>query len=95
METDTANFVASIGVTILLLAYFLQLAKLITSEGVLYLSLNFVGGAIAAVSSYFLNVTAFVVLEGTWSLMAFFLLLRMKPKSTLQISEEGPKHFFS
>ena len=76
MDPDSANLMASVGVTILLLAFFLQLMKFISSESKTYLVLNVVGGAIAAVSSYFLGVMAFVVLEGTWSLMAFTLLFK-------------------
>lgn len=50
--------------------------KFISSESKVYLALNFVGGAIAALSSYFLGVMAFVVLESTWSFMALVLLVK-------------------
>lgn len=83
MTTDVANSVASVGVFILLFAYFMQLAKVISTEGMFYLGLNVVGGAIAATSSYFLNVTAFVVLEGTWSLMALYFLVKLSSKKKL------------
>lgn len=75
MDPSTANNLASIGVFILLAAFFLNLAKWINSDSKIYLFMNFVGGAIAALSSYYLGVMAFVVLEGTWSFMAFAQLL--------------------
>ncbi len=78
MDHNSANMLASVGVLILLIAFFLQLTKVLSSESKMYLALNFIGGAIAALSSYFLGVMAFVILEGTWSFMALFLLLKTK-----------------
>ena len=89
MTVDSANFLASIGVSILLFAFFLQLAKILSSDDRSYLLLNFIGGAVAALSSFYLNVMAFVVLEGTWSLMAGWLFFRsfFSKKSPLCNSE--------
>jgi hypothetical protein len=65
-----STLIASVGVALLLLAFVLNLVKLLRADTSLYLLLNFVGAALAAYASYLIDFTPFVVLEGTWALAA-------------------------
>ena len=67
-----------LGVTLLLLAFFLNLFKFLRSEAYVYIVLNLVGGAMACYSSYLIDFMPFVLLEGTWSAVAAAALIRRR-----------------
>lgn len=71
-----ATIIGLIGVSLLLLAFFLNLFKFLRPESYLYLMLNLVGGALACYSSYLINFVPFVVLEGTWAAVAAIGVVR-------------------
>ena len=71
-----ATIVGSAGVALLLLAFFLNLFRYLRADGTLYLLLNFVGAALACLSSYLIDFLPFVLLEGTWSAVAAVALGR-------------------
>ncbi|RPJ27970.1 MAG: hypothetical protein EHM35_13925 [Planctomycetaceae bacterium] len=73
---DAATFIGSLGVTLLLLAFLLNVARRLQTENVLYISLNLVGAALACLSSYLIDFLPFVVLEGVWALVAAVALVR-------------------
>ena len=64
------------GVALLLVAFLLNLAGRLRSDGAAYLALNFVGAALSAWSSWLIRFMPFVVLEGTWALVAAVGLVR-------------------
>lgn len=64
------------GVSLLLVAFFLNLFGIIEKEAKFYIVLNFVGAAIACYASVLIHFMPFVVLEGTWSLVALIALVR-------------------
>lgn len=66
----------STGVTLLLVAFFLNLMKVLRSDGWLYLIMNLVGASLACYSSYLIRFMPFVVLEGTWAGVAAIALAR-------------------
>lgn len=70
-----STLIGSVGVALLLLAFFLNLFGFLEA-GRRYALLNFVGGALAAYASYLIDYMPFVVLEGTWALVALFALVR-------------------
>ncbi len=70
------EFVGSIGVAILLGAFFANLMGWLDVRSRLYSALNAVGAAIAAYASWGIGFMPFVVLEGTWSLVAIISLAR-------------------
>jgi len=74
--TGDATIVGLIGVSLLLLAFFLNLFKFLRSESYLYLMLNLVGGTLACYSSYLINFMPFVLLEGTWAAVAAIAVIR-------------------
>jgi hypothetical protein len=68
--------IGSIGVSLLLIAFFLNLFKFLRSESYLYMSLNLLGSALACYSSYLINFMPFVLLEGTWATVSSVGIVR-------------------
>lgn len=71
-----SDWIATIGVTILLIAFGLILLKIISAESYLYLSLNFLGSFLAGVASVMIHFTPFIILESVWALVSLFAILK-------------------
>ena len=71
-----ATFIGSLGVALLLLAFLLNVFRLLPVEGYPYIVLNLVGASLACYSSYLIDFMPFVVLEGTWAVVAGIALVR-------------------
>jgi hypothetical protein len=65
-----------VGVTLLLIAFFLNLFRLLQAESSAYLALNLAGAGLACASSYLIDFLPFVLLEGTWAIVAGVALMR-------------------
>ncbi len=77
------DLIGTIGVAIILLAYFLNTAKLLPKDGKAYYVLNIIGAALAAYASFLIDYMPFVILEGTWTLVSIYGLMKaMKIKMT-------------
>jgi hypothetical protein len=77
------DLIGTIGVAIILLAYFLNTAKLLPRDGKLYYVLNIIGAALAAYASFLIEYFPFVILEGTWTLVSVYGLMKaMKIRMT-------------
>lgn len=70
------DIISTIGVSLILLAFFLNTFKFISDNGKLYFILNIIGGAFACYGSVLLNSLPFIILEGTWSVVALVGLIR-------------------
>lgn len=70
------DIISTIGVSLILLAFFLNTFKYISDNGKLYFALNIVGGAFACYGSVLLNSLPFIILEGTWSVVALIGLIK-------------------
>lgn len=70
------DIISTIGVSLILLAFFLNTFKYLSASGKLYFMLNIVGGAFACYGSVLLNSVPFIILEGTWSLVALVGLIK-------------------
>jgi len=70
------DWIGFIGVTILLVAYFLNLRNILSKDSLQYLSLNFVGAGVACFASVLLNYWPFIILEGAWTLVSLFGILK-------------------
>jgi len=86
-HADQATLIGFAGVALLLIAFLLNLLKLMRSDGYLYMGLNLVGAGLACYSSYLISFMPFVVLEGVWAVaalaaMARALLLSVKPTAS-------------
>ena len=74
MTITPAEWVGAAGVSMLLLAFVLLQVNRIEKAGLIYLSLNTVGAALACLSSYMIDFLPFVVLEGVWAVSSFVVL---------------------
>ena len=75
---NLSNWIGTIGVTVLLIAFALNILKKITPESNIYLSLNIIGAALAGISSYMINFWPFVILESVWVLASIMALIKSK-----------------
>ena len=73
---EPSSLIATIGVSFLLLAFFLNIFKILEQTGWSYLLLNFTGATIACYASWLIDFIPFVVLEGTWAAVAAFAIGR-------------------
>ena len=73
---DFPTWIGSTGVTLLLVAFVLNLLKVMSPDGRLYSVLNLVGAGLACWSSWLIQFMPFVVLEGVWALAALAALTK-------------------
>jgi hypothetical protein len=71
------DIISSIGVSLILVAFFLNTFKYLDGSNKLYFTLNIVGGIFACYGSILLNSLPFIILEGTWSLVAVVGLIKI------------------
>lgn len=73
---QTSTLIATIGVSLLLLAFLANLIKLQKQNDLIYLLMNFTGAALACYASYLIDFLPFVILEGTWAAVAAVAMVR-------------------
>jgi hypothetical protein len=71
-----ADITGTFGVSLLLLAFLLQILKVIKSDSAVYSILNILGAGLAGYSSYLLAFKPFIVLESFWALVSVFSLYK-------------------
>jgi len=71
-----SDVIGSIGVALLLLAFFLNVFGFIARDARAYQLLNAVGAALSGYASFLIGFVPFVVLEGTWCIVAIIALLQ-------------------
>ncbi len=71
------DLMGALGVSLLLIAFLLSLFKIIDQENPLYLWLNLIGAGLACYASILIPFIPFVILEGTWALVALVGLIRL------------------
>ena len=77
------DIVGSIGVGIILIAYYLNTAGLIIKNGKLFYVMNVLGAAVACYASWLIDYWPFIILEGMWTLVSIYGLMKtMKIKMT-------------
>lgn len=75
------EFIGSIGVGLILIAYFCSVFKFIMTNGKLFFSMNIIGAGLACYASILINYWPFVILEGMWtvvSVIGFIKVLRLQ-----------------
>jgi hypothetical protein len=70
------NLIGVIGVGLILMAFFLNTAKFIENNGKLYYVMNIFGAALACYASWLIAYLPFVILEGTWTIVSIYGLMR-------------------
>jgi len=79
-----ADWIGFIGVSILLIAFVLNLLKKISQTSHTYILLNFIGAGLACIASVLIEYVPFIILEGAWtlvSLISWIKLITSKKKS--------------
>jgi hypothetical protein len=71
-----SEIAGSIGVALLLIAFFLNLFGLMSSDSRLYQAINAIGAGISCYASYLIGFAPFVVLEATWCAVAVVAIIR-------------------
>ena len=72
-----ADIIGTVGVGLILLAYFANIFSFIPKDGKLFFLLNILGAALACYASYIINYWPFVILEGTWVLVSLAGFIRL------------------
>ena len=70
------DIIGTIGVALILIAYFLNTERLIPVNGKLFYVINIIGAALACYASFLINYWPFVILEGAWTLVSIYGLMR-------------------
>jgi hypothetical protein len=77
------DIIGTLGVGLILMAYFLNTINMLPKDGKLFYLLNIIGAALACYASLLIDYMPFVILEGTWTLVSIYGLMRtMKIKMT-------------
>jgi hypothetical protein len=72
-----ADWIGSLGVALLLLAFVLNLTGRLGREGWPYATINVLGAGLSGLASYLIDFMPFVILEATWCLAALVSLGRI------------------
>ncbi len=70
------DIIGTIGVSLLLLAFFMNLFGIISQDKKAYILMNLLGAAIACYASVLIGFVPFIILEGTWGFVALIALVR-------------------
>lgn len=84
---ETTDLIATLGVSLLLAAFFLQSFKFIKAESYTYSFLNLFGAAIAGYASWLIPFIPFVILEGVWCLVALFGLVKLYKSQKFHVKQ--------
>lgn len=70
------DWIGTIGVGLILLAYFLNMFTLIAKDGKVYFAINIIGAAIACYASVLIDFVPFIILEGAWVVVSIIGLAK-------------------
>jgi hypothetical protein len=71
-----SDWIGFAGVSILLVAFLLNLLGKLPVSTPAYSFLNFLGAGLACLASVMINYIPFVILEGVWTAVSFFSLIK-------------------
>ena len=71
-----SEIIGSIGVALLLIAFFMNLFGMLSSDSRAYQAMNAVGAAVSCYASYLIGFAPFVVLEAIWCVAAVAAMVR-------------------
>ena len=74
---NLSDWIGFTGVTILLIAFLLNLLKKISTNSLAYVLMNIVGAGLACLASVMINYVPFIILEGAWTLVSLISLIRL------------------
>jgi hypothetical protein len=79
-----ADWIGSIGVSILLVAFLLNQLKKIAQDSVSYVVMNLIGALLAGLASWMINYTPFVILEAVWVLVSMVSLVSIMRRPSIK-----------
>ena len=65
-----------VGVSLILLAYFLNLKNILPTTALSYILLNLIGAVLACLASVLMKYIPFIILEGVWTLVSLDALAK-------------------
>jgi hypothetical protein len=71
------DIIGTVGVGLILLAYFFNIKAIIPKDGYFYYLLNIIGAGLACYASILINYIPFIILEATWALVSIWGLMRI------------------
>ena len=77
MSFDISAAVGTVGVALLLVAFFMNMLGRMSASSALYLALNSVGAGLAALYALVLWAPPLIVLEGAWAIAASYKLAKL------------------
>lgn len=77
---ELSDIIATIGVTILLVAFFFLSINKLKSTDASYLLLNFIGAVLTGYSSWMINFIPLVILEAVWAVVSLYGLFTLPKK---------------
>lgn len=80
MMTNLTLIIGTLGMSLLLIAFVLNLLKKIMQNSVSYNILNIIGGGLLTYYAYVLNTIPFLVLESIWTIFAIYNLIIISRK---------------
>ncbi len=72
---SSSDWIGFIGVSILLLAFFLNLSNKIHKDSYSYILMNILGAGIACLASILIHYLPFIILEGCWAVVSVIALI--------------------
>ncbi len=72
---SVSDMIGFAGVSILLVAFFLNLTNKLHKDSLGYILLNIIGAGVACLASVLINYVPFIVLEGTWTIVSVWALI--------------------
>lgn len=75
------DIVGTIGVGIILIAYFMNIFSFIEKDGVLFYVMNIIGASLACYASILINYLPFIILEATWAMVSVLGLVKVLKKN--------------
>ena len=76
MNMSYDEIIGTIGVGLILIAYFCAIFNWINGKGKLFFLLNIIGAGLACYASWLIDYWPFVILEGTWFLVSVIGLIK-------------------
>lgn len=71
------DIIGTIGVGLILLAYFLNTTKLMKHDDKLFFVMNGIGAALACYAALLISYWPFVILEAAWTLVSLYGLMKV------------------
>lgn len=73
---NSVDLIGFCGVSLILIAYFLNLNNRLEPNDIRYILLNLIGASLACLASVLMKYYPFVLLEGTWTIISVVAFIR-------------------